>query len=143
MKTVLSICAFLLVCQTQAQNMDWWDNLHNYPAAAGPDRFDYISISPGFMGPNALRVPVLGNGIIDNRISFDVRWENHQGNGDITNNAFLQLNFPIKKDQGFILCTQHSFRTLGCKYEDSGRAKNDGDFWRRKHDWRYCFWCDV
>ena len=99
MKFLMTFFALLLIGQIQAQNLDWWDQLHNYPAAAGIERNNYISISPGYMGPNALRMPVLGNVIIDNNISFDIRWEHHVGNGDITDNAFLQFNFPIKKDR--------------------------------------------
>ena len=136
MKTVLSVCMFFFIYQVQAQSMDWWDNLHNYPAAAGPDRFDYISISPGFMGPNALRMPVLGNAIIEDHISFDIRWERHQGIGDKTNNAFLQFSFPIKKDRALFylnsipfeqwdvnLATRDERRMMGI----SGEGRTTGD----------------
>ncbi|MGW8123986.1 hypothetical protein ACV07N_15105 [Roseivirga echinicomitans] len=101
MKIIVALFSILLVGQVQAQDMGWWDQLHNYPAAAGIERGNYISISPGFMGPNALRMPVLGNGLIDNYISFDVRTERHQGNGDLTYNMFLQFSLPIKRDRAF------------------------------------------
>ncbi|WP_157716583.1 hypothetical protein [Roseivirga ehrenbergii] len=136
MKFLMTFFALLLFGQVQAQNLDWWDQLHNYPDAAGPDRLDYISISPGYLGPNALRMPVLGNVIIDNHISFDIRYEYHQGNGDITNNAFLQLNLPIKRDKAMFYVnsipleswnvdasTRDERRMMGI----SGKGKTTGD----------------
>jgi hypothetical protein len=97
MKPFLILFLSLSFFSIKAQNLDWWDALHNYPNAAGPDRLDYIVIAPGYMGPNALRMPLLGNVIIEDHISFDIRFESHQGNGDKTINPFLQFNFPIKK----------------------------------------------
>lgn len=136
MKFLMSFFALLLMGQAQAQDLNWWDQLHNYPAAAGPVRENYISISPGYMGPNALRMPVLGNVLIDNHISFDIRWEHHAGNGDITDNAFLQFNFPIKRDRAMFyvnsipienwnveLTTRDERRMMGI----SGKGRTTGD----------------
>ena len=84
----------------QAQNFDWWDQLHNYPDAAGPDRDRYISISPGYLGPNALRIPTLRNGKIDNWLWSENTIEYHFGNGDQTVNIWNEFNIPLAKDKG-------------------------------------------
>jgi hypothetical protein len=136
MRLLIAFFLILSVFSTKAQNLDWWDALHNYPDAAGPDRLDYIVISPGYMGPNALRMPLLGNMIIENNISFDIRVENHSGNGDKTSNFLLQFNFPIKRDRAFFYVnsiptekwevtpeTRDERRMMGI----SGTGKNTGD----------------
>ena len=80
----------------------WWDELHDFPNAAGDVRERYIVLSPGYMGPNALRVPELINGIIENNISFDSRLEYHSGNGDHTLNGFFRFNLPLAKDRAML-----------------------------------------
>ncbi len=93
------LCAITLV---KAQDFDWWDALHNYPDAAGTDRDRYISISPGYMGPNALRVPVLRNGKIDNWLWSENTIEYHYGNGDQTVNIWNEFNIPLAKDKALL-----------------------------------------
>ena len=77
---------------------DWWNELHDYPNAAGPNRRRYINISPGYMGPNALPVVRLFDAKYDDQLWLDTQWQFHEGNGDQTNNAFLRLNIPVAKD---------------------------------------------
>jgi len=100
-RLVLAFSLLLLAHLTQAQfeNLEWWDALHDFPAAAGPSRLIYIQTGTGFLGPNALRIPDLNNAVIDNNISFDIRGEFSSGRGDKTENLYLRLNFPIKKDR--------------------------------------------
>ncbi|MCE7993038.1 MAG: hypothetical protein HEP71_13710 [Roseivirga sp.] len=102
MRFFFSLLVLLSVAQLSAQNFDWWDNLHNYPAAAGNDRDRYISISPGYMGPNALRVPVLRNGKIDNELWSETTFEYHSGNGDRTLNIWSEFNIPLAKDKALL-----------------------------------------
>ena len=90
---------FLLVPELRAQNLDWWDALHDFPNAAGLDRSRYVSVSPGYFGPNALRVPALNNGIIDNELWAENTIEYHSGNGDQTLNIWSQFNIPLAKDK--------------------------------------------
>lgn len=102
MRFFFTLLVLLSVAQLSAQNFDWWDNLHNYPAAAGNDRDRYISISPGYMGPNALRVPVLRNGKIDNELWAETTFEYHTGNGDRTLNIWSEFNIPLAKDKALL-----------------------------------------
>ena len=88
-----------------AQNLDWWDALHDYPNAAGPDRSRYVSVSPGYFGPNALRVPALTNGIVDNELWAENTVEYHSGNGDKTLNIWSQFNIPLAKDKALLYVT--------------------------------------
>lgn len=81
--------------RAQTQNFDWWDQLHDYPNAAGKLRDRYKNISPGFMGPNALPVPILFEATIDNDLWFQAGGEFHRGQGDRTNNFVLRANIPL------------------------------------------------
>jgi len=78
---------------------DWWNELHNYPDAAGPNRRRYINISPGYMGPNALPIVRQFNGSYDEDFWVDVQWQWHDGNGESTQNLFARMNIPVAKDR--------------------------------------------
>ena len=99
---VIALLWFSAISLTAQSRFDWWDALHNYPDAAGPDRDRYVSISPGYMGPNALRVPVLRNGKIDNEVWSETTFEYHYGNGDRTINIWNEFNIPLAKDRALL-----------------------------------------
>lgn len=80
------------------QNLDWWDELHDYPAAAGNNRVRYQNISPGFFGPNALRLVPLLNGKIDNEYWIEVAGDIHRGE-DKTENLYLEMNLALAKNR--------------------------------------------
>ncbi len=104
-RSYFALLTCLMTFSLQAQNLNWWDALHDYPNAAGPDRSRYVSISPGFMGPNALRVPALTNGIIDNELWTENTVEYHSGNGDQTLDIWSQFNIPLAKDKAVLYVT--------------------------------------
>ena len=98
------LCFLIVLCthQMSGQNLDWWDALHDYPNAAGTDRDRYVSISPGYMGPSALRIPVLRNGKIDNELWSENTFEYHFGRGDNTINNWSEFNIPLAKDKAVL-----------------------------------------
>ena len=59
----------------------------------------YIVISPGFMGPNALPVPEIKKGIIENRIEFELSQQNHFSKHDKTFNLFSRLYIPFANNK--------------------------------------------
>jgi hypothetical protein len=59
---------------------------------------DYISISPGGMGPNALPVPSVAKGKVDNQHSLELGAQVHFGEGDNTQNLWTYLNINLAKD---------------------------------------------
>lgn len=97
----LFFCLFLFVPLSifSQQSLEWWDQLHNYPDAAGDQRSRYVNVSPGYMGPNAFFIPAMPNMLIDNEFWLQVSGQFHRGNGDQTNNLFLQANLPLAKDR--------------------------------------------
>lgn len=95
---------FSLVCLASLNlvaqdDLAWWDALHNYPAAAGNNRVRYQNISPGFFGPNALRVVPLRNGKIEYEYWLQVSGDVHRGDGDKTENLYLELNLVLAKNR--------------------------------------------
>jgi len=59
---------------------------------------DFIEIAPGYMGPNALPVPEVSKGRIDNELRAELGVQAHFGDGDETQNLFTQLNINLAKD---------------------------------------------
>jgi hypothetical protein len=137
MRNIFLFLSLLLSIQVCAQeNLDWWDALHNYPNAAGPFRNRYQNISPGFLGPNALRVPVLYNGKIDNEFWFDAGGDFHRGGGDKTNNFFLATNLPLAKNRVMLFASSipreswvvsEATRDLRRMTAFDGKGRNTGD----------------
>lgn len=95
----LFFCSFVLFPLSifSQTSYDWWNELHNWDGVTHWTR--YITISPKFMGPNALPVPEMYKGVISNELSFEVRGDTHWGIGDKTQNIYGRLYVPLAKDR--------------------------------------------
>ncbi len=58
----------------------------------------YIRLSPGFMGPNALPVPEVKRGMVTNQVETTIAFESHINPGDMTQNLFFEAVVPLAKD---------------------------------------------
>lgn len=96
-KYLFSIILLLLVSSLQSQNYDWWHETHNWDGKT--HWTNYLKVSPGFFGPNALPVPEVNNGILTDKYRFDFAVEHHHGQGDKTQNVFTQLYIPIAENK--------------------------------------------
>jgi hypothetical protein len=98
MRTVL--LAMLLwgssVC-ANAQDFDWWKNLVHWDGFTPWER--YIKFTPGYMGPNALPVPSIGNGTIDSVNSIGLGAQFHFSKEDKTQNFTLYANYCLVKNK--------------------------------------------
>lgn len=78
-------------------NWAWWKNRHQWPGDRSP--LEYITRSPGRMGPNALPIP----GIPDPGIGYRTRcwigggWAG--GKGDLTLSPEVGIYFPVLKSR--------------------------------------------
>ena len=80
-------------------NWDWWCTNTGQAIGCPTDSWvDYISISPGGMGPNALPVPSVAKGRVDNELSLELGAQAHFGAGDNTQNLWTYLNVNLAKD---------------------------------------------
>ncbi|MDA3906795.1 MAG: hypothetical protein PF484_12035 [Bacteroidales bacterium] len=81
-----------------AQNdHSWWYEIHQHDGVTSWE--DYLIISPGYFGPNALPVPIINQGLIKNELELEVAFEGHYNTHEQTNNLFTQLFIPLQKDK--------------------------------------------
>jgi hypothetical protein len=77
-------------------NFDWWRELVEWDGVTHWSQ--YYTFSPGRMGPNALPVPELLNGRIDNRNFVGLGGQAHFSKGDNTQNFTLYFNYNLMED---------------------------------------------
>ena len=104
-RKIKRICFSLLFVfislSTFGQNdYSWWDVKNNW--VRGTHWHEYITIAPGFMGPNALPVPDIKNGLAPKETTLKFALEKHSSDGDETENLFADLYIPLySKKVGF------------------------------------------
>lgn len=99
----------------------------------------YLLLAPGAMGPNALPVPEIGNGLIGNKGFVELGAHGHFMENDNGGNSFVRFYFPIVAD---IIAVDiwgyptESFRMtnerrdeLQIYYDDTGVITQGGDLW--------------
>ncbi len=87
----------LLTVSIAAQGHDWWANNVQWDGVTHWS--EYIIYSPRFMGPNALPVPTLTTGRVDNSFSLFVSGVAHLSQGDKTYNPLLRVNYALVPDR--------------------------------------------
>lgn len=91
--TIILIVLLLQSFLCCSQDYQWWNDKHDW------DGFtpwpDYITISPGLMGPNALPVPTIKNGTISPNAYFKFGATKHHSKGDKTQNLQTELYLPL------------------------------------------------
>lgn len=78
------------------QDFPWWAKLVEWDGVTPWQR--YIITNPGFLGPNALPVPFMGNGSIDSINSIAITGNFHFSKGDHTQNLGVYGNYCLVKD---------------------------------------------
>lgn len=92
------ILMFLVqVNSSSSQTFDWWRDMVGWDGYTHWS--NYMNFSPGYLGPNALPVPRIGNGSIDSTNSFSVSGNVHLGKGDRTVNPTLYGNYVLVKNR--------------------------------------------
>jgi hypothetical protein len=91
-RSVVFIFLFLATF-TKAQDFTWWNTIHHWDGITPWNQ--YMTISPALMGPNALPVPELKNGLVDSSASLRIAFDHYDGKGDQTNNVFLRGILPL------------------------------------------------
>ncbi|GEQ85023.1 hypothetical protein ULMS_05310 [Patiriisocius marinistellae] len=87
-----------------------------------------IDISPARLGPNALPIPELRMGGVNNHILLRTAYESQTSEGDKTHNAYLQLDVPIIKDRvGFrMFVVPYERFKLSQEVKEERNIKEDG-----------------
>jgi len=120
-------------------NWDWWcGNVGRSSPCNHDDWVNFIDFSPGGMGPNALPVPEVKKGILNNQQSLEFGAQAHFGDGDKTQNLWTNLNVNLAKNVASLVIyanpqehfnisdkTRDERHLSGEYYEPRGYAKGD------------------
>ncbi len=90
--------ALLLAFSCSAQeDFSWWVEKHNWDGVTPWNQ--YMTISAAFMGPNALPVPEIKNGLVDSAASVNISYDNYKSKGDKTQDFYLKGVLPLFKNR--------------------------------------------
>lgn len=76
----------------------WWNELHGWKVG-DPDWPDWMIISPGYLGPNALPVPDVKKGVMNSTSELEITVSNHFRKGDPTQDISGRLFIPFAKNK--------------------------------------------
>ena len=93
-KTYLLFFLFMLQSITIFAQGTWWNNENNWDRITPWER--YLTLSPGYMGPNAFPVPEVKTGQIEKSLTFETAVEGHFNEHEETKNIFTRLFIPFK-----------------------------------------------
>jgi hypothetical protein len=91
MKIRLLVLVLCFPFCSMGQTFDWWKNLVNWDGTTY--WWNYLTISPKYLGPNALTIPAINNGSIDSSTHLGVTGNFHFSKGDNTQNIVLYGNY--------------------------------------------------
>lgn len=101
MKFRLLFFWLLFFCfSSYAQDGDWgwWNELHGWKSG-DPGWRNWIKITPGYLGPNALPVPEVKKGFISGKSEFEISASNHFHSGDPTQDISAKMYLPFAKNK--------------------------------------------
>lgn len=79
---------------------NWWNNLHNWDGHT--NWYYYLKFAPRYLGPNALPVPSVSEGILQEHIELETAAVLHFSEGDNTQNLLGRLYWPFAKGRAAV-----------------------------------------
>ena len=94
-KTIILLlcCLSLLFVQAQ-EDWGWWNEIHGWESGM-PGWRSFITISPGYLGPNALPVPGVQKGLLEEKKIVEFSTDFHFRQGDQTQNIAGRFYYPF------------------------------------------------
>lgn len=92
-KSTLSLFIVLFCTNLIAQDYAWWNNKHQWDGHTHWTA--YIIYSPGYMGPNALPVPLMNADRLDGQHAFEWGTAGYLTHGEYTANLFYRGRYDI------------------------------------------------
>ena len=140
---IFQFAFFLLVLiasqpKTYAQqkgDLDWWTDKHNWDGHT--PWFNMMTTSAAYLGPNALPVPSLREGLVEQQYSVEFRPEAHLSKGDQTYNLYTSVILPLGGVASFeVFLVPVEYYKMDTLTRDERLARNynaegqaGGDFW--------------
>lgn len=92
-----SICLLVtLAANAQTDDWSWWNNQHGWEPG-DPGWRNWMIISPGYLGPNALPVPEVKKGFLTTNTEIEITGSNHSHAGDPTQDISGRAYVPFAK----------------------------------------------
>ena len=88
--TCLQLIAFTPNSAFGQQNLSWWNDVHQWDGFTHWSQ--YMTYSTSYMGPNAIPIPEMKKGFLQNKLRFENGAEGHWSKGDNTYNLFQKLS---------------------------------------------------
>ena len=92
--TLIIIVSSVIYGQDPNEDYTWWNEIHGWKQG-DPGWRNWLNISPGFLGPNALPVPPVKTGIIEGPLSLEMTASTHFLKGDPTQDISGKLFIPF------------------------------------------------
>jgi len=89
-----TLACFSIVCAQAQEDWSWWNETHGWESGM-PGWRSFLTISPGYLGPNALPVPDVANGLLEKTKSVKLSSDFHFRKGDHTQNLAGRFYFPF------------------------------------------------
>lgn len=84
--------------QNTEDSWDWWNNQHGWEPG-DPGWRNWMKITPGYLGPNALPVPQVKKGFIRDSSEVEISLSNHFHSGDPTQDISGGLFIPFSNNK--------------------------------------------
>ncbi|HPJ78017.1 MAG: hypothetical protein KA780_00160 [Prolixibacteraceae bacterium] len=139
MARFLTVLLLLLsqVLTAQDNKWDWWNEAHGWKPG-DPGWRNWMILSPGYLGPNALPVPEPGKGVVPGEGEFIASLTRHYQPGDPTQDLSFQLRVPFHEGKVAIeawgvLLENYNYtsdiRDLRFSRDQNGKGIAHGDFY--------------
>jgi hypothetical protein len=89
---------FNAIAQSPDEDYSWWNELHDWQEG-DPGWRNWIIMSPGYLGPNALPVPEVKRGFINSKTEIEITASSHFLKGDPTQDISGRLFIPFAKSK--------------------------------------------
>ncbi|WP_372946933.1 hypothetical protein [Mariniphaga sp.] len=86
------------MAQQSGNDMSWWNELHGWEEG-DPGWRNWMKISPGYFGPNALPVPHVQKGELFKETEFELTFSNHFHPGDPTQDLSGYVYIPFASNK--------------------------------------------
>jgi hypothetical protein len=96
-KKILIVVLFIAPGVYAQDDYAWWNAKHNWDGHSPWTQ--YLTLSPSFMGPNALPVPEVTTGEIDSVAELEIAGDYYFSKGDKTKDFFLRGILPLYSDR--------------------------------------------
>ena len=98
---IISLAFLLITVSLYGQNevdYNWWNELHDWKPG-DPGWRNYMKISPGYLGPNALPVPEVQKGMFRSVTEIEITASSHYHPEDPTRDISAKLFLPFANDR--------------------------------------------